>query len=84
MTEENVESLRGILEVAKGEAREWGLENVDVWNPSEVVKGIVERIGVEFEVVDRKEESLPSLMWYGGEEQGRGLVWDANEKFGWC
>jgi hypothetical protein len=84
-TEQNVESTKDILEAARAEAKEWSLEEVDLWNPSQVVKELVRKTGLEHEVIERKEESIASLMWYGeGGGTADDIRWCANEKFGWC
>ncbi|KUJ06843.1 uncharacterized protein LY89DRAFT_692196 [Mollisia scopiformis] len=84
-TQENVESLKAVLQIAQREAEEWKVSEVDVWNPSQVVRSLVRKTGLEHEEVERKEESIASLMWYG---EGKGTAdeirWVANEKFGWC
>lgn len=86
VNEENVERLRGVLEIARREAGEWGLEEVDVWNPSECVRELVRRTRLRHEEVERKEESIASLMWYGDGKGGgkEDVKWVANEKYGWC
>ncbi|CZS96298.1 uncharacterized protein RAG0_05680 [Rhynchosporium agropyri] len=81
--EGNVEKLKGILQIAQAEAQEWQLNEVDVWNPSEYLKGLVEKTGVESRFVVRDAESIASLMWYG-EGDKEDVRWVANEKFGWC
>ncbi|KAL2070225.1 hypothetical protein VTL71DRAFT_13251 [Oculimacula yallundae] len=82
-SEANAEKLKGILQFAQNEAKEWQLNDVDVWNPSETLKKLVERTGVESKFVVRDAESIASLMWYG-EGDKEDVKWVANEKFGWC
>lgn len=48
-----------------------------------LVRGLVEKIGVEYEFVERDKESIVSLMWYG-EEEGEEVDWVVNEKYVWC
>lgn len=79
----NAESLKGILEMAQQEAKEWQLDEVDLWNPSEVVQSLVKRTGLDHKVEHREKESIPSLMWYGDTKAGD-IRWMANEKYGWC
>ncbi|KAK2627685.1 hypothetical protein QTJ16_002331 [Diplocarpon rosae] len=82
-TEENAQRLKGILAFAQSEAKEWQLNAVDVWNPSDTLKKLVKRTAIEAEFVVRDKESIASLMWYGdGEAADVNWVW--NEKFGWC
>ncbi|CZR64577.1 uncharacterized protein PAC_14475 [Phialocephala subalpina] len=83
--EQNAESLKSILDIAQEEAKEWQLNEVEMWNPSEVVRSLVRRTELEHKVEHREEESIPSLMWYGDEETKAGDIWwVANEKYGWC
>jgi GNAT superfamily N-acetyltransferase len=82
-TTENAESMKAILQLAQAEAKEWQLDAVDLWNPSAAVKQLVEMTGLENSFVDRQEESIASLMWYG-EGNSDGVEWLANEKYGWC
>lgn len=79
----NVEKLRVIIDAAKKEAAEWKLNDVEIWNVTAAQKTLMEEMGGEWKEVDREEESIASLMWYGDGNVDQ-LVWDANEKFGWC
>lgn len=81
--EELVEGLRSIVEVAQAEAAEWRSEKVQMWNPSERLRGAIGKIGVEYEYVDRDKDSIASLMWYG-EEATEEVDWVCNEKYAWC
>ena len=81
--EGNVEKLRGIVKIAQKEAAEWKCVGVEMWNPTPVVRTFVEKLGLEHSEVEREEESIASLMWYG-EGSGEDVVWVGNEKFGWC
>lgn len=81
--EGNVERLRGIMKIAQQEAAEWKCVGVEMWNPTPVVKDIVNKLGLEHSEVEREEESIASLMWYG-DGNGEDVVWAGNEKFGWC
>jgi hypothetical protein len=84
-SDENAEKLKAILQQAQAEALEWKLSQVEFWNPTGVVKGLVEKTGLEFKEVDRQEESIASLMWYGeGSGKEDAITWVVNEKFGWC
>ncbi|KAH8808836.1 hypothetical protein F5884DRAFT_382934 [Xylogone sp. PMI_703] len=82
---ETAENLKAVLAVAQDEANTWKCKAVHLWNPGEWVKGLVRGAGIDFKDVDRDEESIASLFWYG---EGSGKVdeidWIANEKFAWC
>ena len=84
-SEENAMKLKEIVKIAQAEAAEWKLNHVEMWNPTPVAKSLVEKTGLQHSEVEREEESIASLMWYG---EGSGKVdeikWVGNEKFGWC
>lgn len=81
--EGNVEKLKGIVKIAQKEAAEWKCIGVEIWNPTPIVKKLVEKLGLDHSEIEREEESIASLMWYG-EGTGEDVVWVGNEKFGWC
>ncbi|KAL3420010.1 lysine acetyltransferase (GNAT family protein) [Phlyctema vagabunda] len=78
----NAESLESILEVARIEAKTWVLNEVELWNPTAVVKQMVQDTGLPHGEVIRDKESIASLMWYGEEKEE--VEWVGNEKYGWC
>jgi GNAT superfamily N-acetyltransferase len=80
--EDNVKGIRAVVELAKQQALEWRCREVHTWNPSEKMRALVDKSGLEVEFVDRDSESIASLMWYGGETGD--VDWFYNEKFGWC
>ncbi|MCJ1435202.1 hypothetical protein MMC27_004574 [Xylographa pallens] len=75
-----VEAAAEVLRAAQREAGRWAMKTVEVWNPEGVVVVAARRIHGEVEVVERDEESITSLMWYG---EGQ-VEWVGNEKYGWC
>lgn len=77
------EGFREIIQLAQREAKEWRSFDIQMWNPSPLLRAAVERSGVEHTFVDREESSIASLMWYGGEDTAA-VDWVANEKFAWC
>ena len=89
-----VEAFRAIMQLAQREAAEWRVEDVQMWNPSPLVRRLIEKAKIEggVEYVERDMDSIPSLMWYGAEgidEVGtttrtEDVEWVANEKYGWC
>lgn len=84
-TEENAQKLKSVLEIAQGEAKEWGVGGVSVWNVNDVVKGLLKRTGLEYQEIDREADSITSLMWYGdGKGDTESINWISNEKFAWC
>ncbi|KAK4126529.1 hypothetical protein N657DRAFT_569372 [Parathielavia appendiculata] len=81
--EKLVDGFRSIVQVAQHEAAEWKTQDVQMWNPTPKIKGLVEKCGIEFEFVTRDKDSIASLRWYG-EEPTAELDWVANEKYAWC
>ena len=80
--ENNIKGLKGIIQLAQKEAQEWRLKHVELWNPTSYVKYLIEKTGLEHSEVEREEESIASLMWYGDDKDE--VVWVGNEKYGWC
>ncbi|ATZ56063.1 hypothetical protein BCIN_12g05985 [Botrytis cinerea B05.10] len=88
---ENAAKLDAVLREAQREAREWKMTEVQFWNPTSLVEDLLERGAVagkgkvHLRKVEREEESVASLMWYGeGEGTVDELEWWGNEKYGWC
>lgn len=81
----NAEKLKSILEMAQREAKEWRSGHVELWNPTPYVKSLVQTLGVEHSEVQREQDSIASLMWYGPGSGGtENIEWVGNEKHGWC
>lgn len=69
------EALAAVLGAARDEAARWGCGKVDLWNPTPLVRRLLEGIdgsvdgdghgALPREWVDRDTDSIPSLMWYG-------------------
>lgn len=70
--------VKAVLEAALQEAEEWKLTNVQLWDPSLLVRELVEGTGVEYGEVDR-EEHIGCLLWFGEEE----VEWIGNEHYAW-
>lgn len=76
--------FKGVVQMAQREAALWRVCNVQLWNPTGVVRRLVETCGIPCEWVAREEDSIASLRWYGEGGGGREVEWVANDKFGWC
>ncbi|WYZ45968.1 hypothetical protein EsH8_IX_000193 [Colletotrichum jinshuiense] len=74
------EAIEALLRLARAEAAEWKVNNVELWNPEPRIRGLIEKAGIPHEFVERETDSIASLMWYGEGE----IEWVLNEKFGWC
>lgn len=83
--ESQAHALRAVLECAQAEADEWNLGHVNLWHPTPLVCDLLERIDLPYRWVDRENEGIGSLLWFGeGSGKEDTLEWIGNEKFGWC
>ncbi|KAK1973695.1 hypothetical protein LZ30DRAFT_742750 [Colletotrichum cereale] len=74
------DAVDALLRLARAEAAEWSVNNVELWNPDPRVRALVESAGIPHDFVERETDSIASLMWYGEGD----VEWVLNEKFGWC
>lgn len=77
--------MKNVLESAQVEAAEWNLHDVKLWHPTPSVEALIELTGIQCCKVEREEEGISCLLWYG-EDDGRNdtVEWIANEKYAWC
>ncbi|KAK3203633.1 hypothetical protein GRF29_106g127526 [Pseudopithomyces chartarum] len=79
-------AIAALFYMAKQQAEEWKMENVEAWNPSSATLAAVQRLDPDAKLVDRDTESIASLRWYP-EHDGpvaESIDWIGNEKYGWC
>lgn len=82
--EELGKALEVIVQAARGEAGVWKCGKVEMWNPEERVKTLAGgNAGLQAEFVDREDDSISSLRWFG-EGSVDNVVWVGNEKYCWC
>lgn len=83
--QQQTDKLKAILEIAQHEAMEAHMNHVELWNPTALVKMLIERTGLEHSRFEREKESVTSLMWYGeGHGTHEEIEWMGNEKYSWC
>ena len=83
--EHQVEQMRAILWAAQHEAADWDLDCVKMWDPAHLIQDMVERTGIQHRRVEREEESIASLLWFGeGSGKDDTVEWLGSEKYGWC
>ncbi|KAI0401278.1 hypothetical protein F4802DRAFT_619071 [Xylaria palmicola] len=73
-----------IMDSALEAARASHCGTVHLWNPDSVVKNLIAECGLAHRFVDRDLDSIPSMMWYGPNEDNEPVDWIANEKYCWC
>ncbi|KAH7408994.1 hypothetical protein BKA64DRAFT_385501 [Cadophora sp. MPI-SDFR-AT-0126] len=74
------EALKIIIQAAQAEADYWGLGAVKLWDPSPLVIDLIQGIDAEFKMVEREEDGIASLRWYGDGDLPERV---ANEKYAW-
>ena len=78
------EYLKAVLEAAQAEAAEWKLNVVKIWDPTPFVLDMITRMDIQFEVVEREEESIASCLWYEAVDgDGELPSWINNEHYAW-
>ncbi|KAI4160298.1 MAG: hypothetical protein LQ342_005890 [Letrouitia transgressa] len=79
-----VQYLKAVLQVAQAEAAYWSLRTVKLWHPTSLVQKMIEQSGLEYRQVDREEDNVASLRWFGdGAVTENDLEWVACEKYAW-
>ncbi|KAL8997421.1 MAG: hypothetical protein Q9169_003284 [Polycauliona sp. 2 TL-2023] len=74
------EQMRAILWAAQDEAAKWDLRTVKLWDPGCLLQDVVKRTGIQHWRVEREEESIASLMWFGeGSGKDDMVEWLGNE-----
>ena len=80
-----VKQMQAVLQAAQAEAAEWRLHSVKMWDPTQLVRELVEQTGVQHRKVEREQDGIASLLWYGkGSGKDDMIEWVGNEKYGWC
>ena len=82
---EQVDAVVRILREAQIEAAQWGMNDVQIWNPSTTVMDAAKNIDRSVRVIYRDEDSIASLKWHLGDNREAATVeWVGNDKYGWC
>ena len=81
---QSVQAVASCLAAARIEASTWGMNEVEVWNPSSTALAGARLLDASTKVVHRDQESIACLNWYGDHIGTQNVQWVANEKFGWC
>ena len=83
---EDSATLRAITAVfgaAQAGAAQWGMHEVQIWNPSSTTFAAARKLDGKAVVEHREKESIAALNWYG-EGSWEEVDWICNEKYGWC
>lgn len=81
LSEELAASLLSVFQAAAEYAKRWHIGSIYLWNPSVAIRSVLEMAGVRYTMVDRQDDSIPSLFFKDGQQD---ITWVGNEKYGWC
>ena len=76
-------AIAAVFAAAQQQAAEWGMQEALMWNPSPTTLAAARLLDEGAKVVEREEESIASLRWYGS-GRWEDVRWVENEKYGWC
>ncbi|KIW06906.1 hypothetical protein, variant [Verruconis gallopava] len=83
-----IPAISSLFAAALSEAQKWNMHEVEIWNPTEPTVRAAQALYPGAKVIDRDNESIASLMWYGPRKTTGPVAdevdWLGNEKYGWC
>ncbi|KAI1127596.1 hypothetical protein F5Y10DRAFT_242569 [Nemania abortiva] len=79
-------ALKAVLQAAQAEAAEWRLDCVNLWEPSPLVRSLIEESDLDATWIERQESSVACALWFGEDDDGvdEAPVWINNEHYAWC
>ncbi|KXH52101.1 hypothetical protein CNYM01_00432 [Colletotrichum nymphaeae SA-01] len=84
---EQAAALKAVTQAAQAEAADWRLDQVQLWDPSPMVKSLLDQSDLHAVYVERQNHSVASLLWFEDDE-GLGPedapVLINNEHYAWC
>lgn len=80
--EAQAQNLRAVMQAARAEAANWNLQSVKLWHPTRLAQELLELSGLEYQQVQREEDAIASLRWFGEEKEDT-IEWLACEKYAW-
>ncbi|OHE96030.1 hypothetical protein CORC01_08723 [Colletotrichum orchidophilum] len=83
---EEAAALEAVMQAAQAEAADWGLDQVQLWEPSPMVQSILEQSNLNPVYVERQSHSIASVLWFeeGGNVQDDHPILINNEHYAWC
>ncbi|KID82165.1 N-acetyltransferase-like protein [Metarhizium guizhouense ARSEF 977] len=83
---EQAAALKTVLKAAQAEAAAWGLDEVNLWEASPLMKRLVEKSGLDATWVERQEDGIACARWAseGGDGADEPPFWLNNEYYAWC
>ena len=84
-SKKHILAAASVIRSACYEAAEWGMDNVQFWNPTPITIQAARKIKPSAKIIDRTDDSIASLRWHGPRLDSRcKLRWVGNQKYGWC
>ncbi|KAI3538724.1 hypothetical protein CABS01_13312 [Colletotrichum abscissum] len=84
---EQAAALKAVMQAAQAEAADWRLDQVQLWDPSPMVKSLLDQSDLDAVYVERQSHSIASLLWFeDGEDLGAedAPILINNEHYAWC
>ncbi|KAK3706947.1 hypothetical protein LTR37_012446 [Vermiconidia calcicola] len=75
-------AIAALFAAAQTEAAQWGMHEVQIWNPTSTTLAAAQMLNGKAAVEHRQDESITSLRWYG-KGSWENVDWVCNEKYGW-
>ncbi|KAH7378482.1 hypothetical protein DE146DRAFT_626572 [Phaeosphaeria sp. MPI-PUGE-AT-0046c] len=82
---EQTQSLQAVLQAAQQEAHAWKLNEIQLWDPTPLVRKMLAQSDLDFKIVERQHKSIASALWYHEDDEvGSTPLWLNNEYYAWC
>ncbi|KAK7990809.1 hypothetical protein PG990_015089 [Apiospora arundinis] len=83
---EQAAALEAVLWAAQTAAAKWCLDQVHLWEPSPLVRCLLEQSSLDATRVERHEASIASALWFTDDDNAveDAPVWVNNEYYVWC
>ncbi|KAG6004040.1 hypothetical protein E4U21_001436 [Claviceps maximensis] len=77
-------AMASIMAVAQSQAQEWHCSKIEMWNPEDRLRALMQQsVRLPSELVVRETSCIASLRWFG-EGSVSDVEWVDNQKFEWC
>ncbi|KAK8848856.1 hypothetical protein PGQ11_015336 [Apiospora arundinis] len=83
---EQAAALEAVLWAAQTAAAKWRLDQVHLWEPSPLVRCLLEQSSLDATRVERHDASIASALWFTDDDNAveDAPVWVNNEYYVWC
>jgi hypothetical protein len=83
---EQATALKAVIQAAQAEAAEWKLDQVKLWDPSPLVRSLLEESDINTTWVERHERSVACALWFKDDNNTteENPAWVNNQHYAWC